>query len=123
MCRLMLYLGPEATLSALIVEPEHSLIRQSVHSKEREEPLNGDGFGIGWYASEHSAEPAVFRSITPAWNNRNLVELSAHVRSRLFFAHVRASTGTAIQQSNCHPFRHGRWMWMHNGAITDFHRP
>ena len=67
MCRLMLYLGPETRLSSLIVEPRHSLIRQSVHSEEREEPLNGDGFGVGWYASELSLEPAVFRSITPAW--------------------------------------------------------
>lgn len=64
----------------------------------------------------------VFRDIGPAWNNRNLRELAAHVRSSLFFAHVRASTGSAIQQTNCHPFRHGRWLWMHNGAVTDFHR-
>jgi predicted glutamine amidotransferase len=38
----------------------------------------------------------------------------------LVFAHIRASTGGAIQQANCHPFRHGRWLWMHNGAIREF---
>ncbi len=121
MCRLMLYLGPEATLSALIVEPEHSLIRQSVHSKEREEPLNGDGFGIGWYASEHSAEPAVFRSITPAWNNRNLQNLARVVSSDCVLAHVRAATqSTGVNEANCHPFRWRQYLCMHNGDVADF---
>jgi len=26
-----------------------------------------------------------------------------------------------VQQTNCHPFRHGRWLWMHNGLIAEFH--
>ncbi|MYT25272.1 class II glutamine amidotransferase, partial [Streptomyces sp. SID7760] len=69
----------------------------------------------GWYSDDGGGTPAIFRDIGPAWNNRNLRELAAHVRSKLFFAHVRASTGSAIQQTNCHPFRHGRWLWMHNG--------
>ncbi|HEX8868616.1 MAG TPA: class II glutamine amidotransferase, partial [Lentzea sp.] len=59
-------------------------------------------------------------STEPAWNNRNLRELSAQITSDRVFAHVRASTGSAVQQTNCHPFRHGRWLWMHNGLITDF---
>jgi glutamine amidotransferase len=121
MCRLMLYLGPEATLSALIVEPEHSLIRQSVHSKEREEPLNGDGFGIGWYASEHNAEPAVFRSITPAWNNRNLQSLARVVASDCVLAHVRAATqSSGVNDANCHPFRWRQYLCMHNGDVANF---
>ena len=37
------------------------------------------------------------------------------------FAHIRASSGSPVQQTNCHPFRHGRWLWMHNGVIRDFH--
>ena len=41
-------------------------------------------------------------------------------RAGRVFAHIRATTGTAVQQTNCHPFRHGRWLWMHNGAIADF---
>ena len=58
--------------------------------------------------------------MTPAWNDQNLRELAAHVRSGLFLAHIRASTGTAVQQTNCHPFRHDRWLWMHNGLIQGF---
>ena len=64
--------------------------------------------------------PGVFHSVEPAWNERNLKDLAQHLVSPLVFAHIRASTGTAIQQTNCHPFRHGRWLWMHNGAIREF---
>ena len=65
---------------------------------------------------------ALYRSTHPAWNDRNLRELAAGVSSPLFFAHIRASTGTAIQETNTHPFRYGRWLWMHNGLIRDFAR-
>jgi predicted glutamine amidotransferase len=64
----------------------------------------------------------VFRSIEPAWNDQNLRELSAHVTSRLFFAHIRAAIGSAVQQTNCHPFRHGRWLFMHNGYLAELAR-
>lgn len=121
MCRWLAYSGTSVVLSDLLYKPEHSLIDQSLHSHLGVETTNGDGFGVGWYGSEWDT-PAVIRDTGPAWNDRNLRELADHVRSPLFFAHVRASTGTAIQQTNCHPFRRGRWMWMHNGAVADFHR-
>ncbi|MGI5404868.1 class II glutamine amidotransferase [Streptomyces sp. CA-135486] len=121
MCRWLAYSGTPIRLENVLYRPEHSLIDQSLHSRLGVETTNGDGFGVGWYA-EDAATPAVVRDTGPAWNNRNLREIAGHVRSPLFFAHVRASTGSAVQQTNCHPFRHGRWMWMHNGAITDFHR-
>ena len=121
MCRFVLYLGPRTRLSSLIVDPHHSLIRQSVHSREREEPLNGDGFGIGWYAKELAPEPAVFRSITPAWNNRNLQNLARVVASDCVLAHVRAATQSiGVNEANCHPFRWQRYLCMHNGDIGDF---
>ncbi|MFB7287598.1 class II glutamine amidotransferase [Actinacidiphila glaucinigra] len=121
MCRWLAYSGTPMLLDNILYKPRHSLIDQSLHSRMGVETTNGDGFGIGWYAADLDT-PAIIRDIGPAWNNRNLREISRHVTSPLFFAHVRASTGTAIQQTNCHPFRHGRWLWMHNGAITDFHR-
>ncbi|MFF1556561.1 class II glutamine amidotransferase [Streptomyces sp. NPDC058279] len=120
MCRWLAYSGTPLLLDSLLYKPAHSLIDQSLHARMGVETTNGDGFGVGWYTGE-DATPAVLRDIGPAWNNRTLREIADHVRSPLFFAHIRASTGTAVQQSNCHPFRHGRWMWMHNGAIADFH--
>ncbi|MER5813534.1 class II glutamine amidotransferase [Streptomyces sp. NPDC002033] len=120
MCRWLAYSGTDMLLDTILYKPAHSLIDQSLHSKLGVETTNGDGFGIGWY-SQGNTTPALLRDVGPAWNNRNLREMADHVSSPLFFAHIRASTGTAVQQSNCHPFRHGRWMFMHNGAIDGFH--
>ncbi|MEU9083587.1 class II glutamine amidotransferase [Streptomyces sp. NPDC048357] len=120
MCRWLAYSGTPMLLDTILYKPAHSLIDQSLHSKLGVETTNGDGFGVGWYTDDIET-PALLRDVGPAWNNRNLREMADHVRSQLFFAHIRASTGTAVQQSNCHPFRHGRWMFMHNGAISGFH--
>jgi predicted glutamine amidotransferase len=120
MCRWMAYSGDPLLAEDLLFRPTHSLIDQSLHSRLGVETTNGDGFGIGWYGE--GSVPAVFKSIEPAWNDRNLRELATQIRTRLLFAHIRASTGTPVQRSNCHPFRYGEWLWMHNGAIADFHQ-
>ncbi|MBP2211553.1 glutamine amidotransferase [Rhodococcus ruber] len=116
----MAYSGDPILVEDLLFKPEHSLIDQSLHSRLGATTTNGDGFGIGWYGEED--EPAVFKGVDPAWNDRNLRELAAHVRTPLLLAHIRASTGTPVQRSNCHPFRHGRWLWMHNGVLSEFRR-
>jgi len=118
MCRWLAYSGTPVPIEEFLFKPQHSLIDQSLHSRLGAETTNGDGFGIGWYG--RGEIPAVFHSVEPAWNERNLKELARHVESPLVFAHIRASTGGAIQQTNCHPFRHGRWLFMHNGMIRDF---
>jgi glutamine amidotransferase len=117
MCRWLAYSGSPVLLERLLYEPKHSLIDQSLHSRLGAETTNGDGFGIGWYGV--GDRPGLFHSIEPAWNDRNLRELAAHVESPLVFAHIRAATATPVQLTNCHPFRHGRWLWMHNGVIYD----
>jgi glutamine amidotransferase len=117
MCRWLAYHGAPIVVERALYSPAHSLIDQSLHSKLGAEATNGDGFGLGWY--DESPAPGVFRSIEPAWNDANLRELSAHIRSGLFFAHIRAAIGSAVQQTNCHPFRHGRWLFMHNGYIAE----
>ena len=119
MCRWMAYSGDPILAEELLFKPQHSIIDQSLHSRMGATTTNGDGFGIGWYGE--GVEPAVFKSVEPAWNDWNLREVAAQIRTRLLFAHIRASTGTPVQRSNCHPFRHGRWLWMHNGAIREFH--
>ena len=109
--------GSPILLEKALYSPAHSLIDQSLHSTLGAEATNGDGFGIGWYDDQPT--PGVFRSIEPAWNDQNLRELAAHVTSGHFFAHIRAAIGSAVQQTNCHPFRHGRWLFMHNGYIDE----
>ena len=120
MCRWLAYSGTPVLIEELLYRPHHSLIDQSLHSTMGAETTNGDGFGIGWYGI--GDEPGVFHSIEPAWNDRNLHELARHVKSPLVFAHIRASTGSPVQQTNCHPFRYRNWLWMHNGVIRDFDR-
>src|SRR5437762_1377772 len=118
MCRWLAYYGKPVRMDKVLFGPQHSLIEQSLSSRMGAEPTNGDGFGIGWYSA--SGEPGVFKSMEPAWNDRNLRELAGHVESHLFLAHVRATTGTPVQQTNCHPFRYGKWLWVHNGLINDW---
>jgi ergothioneine biosynthesis protein EgtC len=123
MCRFALYLGPPITLDTLVTKPVNSIIHQSFHSHERTQPLNGDGFGVGWYVPELSPRPAVFRSITPAWNNENLLGLARVTVSGCILAHVRAaSPGLSVTETNCHPFSHGRYAFMHNGVVGGFDR-
>jgi predicted glutamine amidotransferase len=117
MCRWLAYTGSPILLERALYAPAHSLIDQSLHSKLGAEATNGDGFGIGWY--DEMPAPGVFRSIEPAWNDHNLRELAGHIRSGHFFAHIRAAIGSAVQQTNCHPFRHGRWLFMHNGFVAE----
>ncbi|GAA3813918.1 class II glutamine amidotransferase [Cellulomonas soli] len=120
MCRWLAYTGSPVLVEDLLYKPANSLVMQSLHSHLGAEPTNGDGFGVGWY-DDHSPVPGLFRSTEPAWNDQNLRELSAHARARVVLAHIRASSGSAVQQTNCHPFRHGPWLWMHNGVLSDFH--
>jgi glutamine amidotransferase len=118
MCRLAAYLGEPLYLEELIAKPRHSLMRQAQHAVEAKVQINGDGFGIGWYGERE--EPGVYREAMPAWSDDNLLALSQTLRSRLFFAHVRAATAGANSRHNCHPFRHGRHLFMHNGQIGGY---
>lgn len=118
MCRWLTYLGDPIYLDELLYEPENSLIHQSLEAREGATITNGDGFGIGWYGGRET--PGLYRETLPAWNDQNLKHLAHQIRSPQFFAHVRASTGTATSRDNCHPFRLGPWLFMHNGVIGGF---
>ena len=118
MCRFLAYLGESIFLDELICKPRHSLVRQSLRAEEAKVVTNGDGFGIGWYGERKS--PGVYREVMPAWSDENLLGLCASVRSPLFFAHVRAATGTGIARQNCHPFHYGQYLFMHNGQIGGY---
>jgi predicted glutamine amidotransferase len=120
MCRWLAYKGAQVYLEKLIFDPQNSLASQSLSAQHSNWPTNGDGFGVGWYGGR--AQPGLFRDVLPAWNDSNLRNVSAQIESRLFFAHVRASTGTSTSRTNCHPFRHKEWLFMHNGQIGGFER-
>ena len=117
-CRWVAYLGSPIAPKELLHDPERSLIEQSRRHAPNMALPNGDGTGLGWY--DRRDEPALFRSIVPAWGDENLLELAAEIRSPLFLAHVRAGTGTPVQQTNCHPFRYRNWLFVHNGYVADY---
>ena len=122
MCRFLVYKGSkDIILSKLITEPSHSILTQSYDSRLRldtRRPVNGDGFGVGWYTdAKLGTEPCIFTSTLPAWNCVNLERIAPKTCSHLIFAHVRATTEGALAESNCHPFQHNTLMFMHNGNI------
>ncbi|MDH3580889.1 MAG: class II glutamine amidotransferase [Hyphomicrobiales bacterium] len=102
----------------LLLKPSNSLIDQSLECRQGVARTNGDGFGIGWYGARQ--EPGLYREVLPAWNDCNLRALAKQIKSPLFFAHVRASTGTGTARLNCHPFSCGKWLFMHNGKIGGY---
>ena len=118
MCRWVAYAGPDAYLEDILFDQEHSLISQSLKARQSVQTTNGDGFGVAWYGRRSG--PGLFKDILPAWNDENLRSLAAQVQSRLFFAHVRASTGTSVARTNCHPFLFKNWAFMHNGRIGNW---
>ena len=120
MCRFLAYQGEPIPIETLVCAPCHSLVHQSLHASEGKTETNGDGFGLGWYGER--TEPGLYREVRPAWSDENLRSLAAQVRSGLFFAHVRASTGTATSRANCHPFGAGPMMFMHNGQVGEWAR-
>ena len=120
MCRWLAYSGQPTYLEELLYKPEHSLVEQSLHAVEAKTLTNGDGFGIGWYGARPT--PGIYHDIFPAWNDSNLKSLSQHVKSPLFFAHIRASTGTETSRANCHPFGYEECLFMHNGQIGGYEK-
>ena len=120
MCRWVAYSGNAIRPAALLYETPDSLVEQSRRDRLAGGRPNADGFGLGWYGDRKV--PGLYRSVAPAWGDRNLRELATQIATPLFLAHVRAATGTPVEQTNCHPFRHGRWLFMHNGFIDGYRR-
>src|SRR3954454_7151326 len=117
MCRWLAYFGDPMRPEALLYDAEFSLVEQSRRDRLAGGFPNADGLGLGWYGERDA--PGLYRSIRPAWGDRNLRGLAQQIESPLFLAHIRAATGTPVEETNCHPFRHGRWLFVHNGFIDD----
>lgn len=122
MCRFVAYIGPPILADDLLYKPKFSLVTaQSLNAGEMSVTVNGDGFGIGWYAPQLDNEPCVFRSIKPAWSDGNLRQLARKISSPCVFAHVRAaSPGLTVEEVNSHPFACGQLMFMHNGVLGGY---
>jgi glutamine amidotransferase len=123
MCRLVAYLGVKPILlGELIEKPENSLINQSKSAKNGCHIVNADGFGLSWYDQEVDNKPGIFKSIQPAWNDKNLSHIAQKVASNCFLGHIRASTIGDVTFNNCHPFSYQEYSFAHNGTIRQFEK-
>ena len=119
MCRWMAWLGQPVLIEELLF---NSRTGSSTRAFTRGwAPSRRTATASGWAGTATETAPAVYRSVAPAWSDANLRELAGHVESPLFLTHVSAAIGSPVQETNCHPFRHGRWLFVHNGFIADFH--
>jgi glutamine amidotransferase len=118
MCRHLAYLGPEEPLGRLLVEPPHSLYRQSwAPRRQRYGTVNADGFGVGWYA-EHDPAPARYRRAGPIWADLSFADLARVVKSTAILAAVRDATlAGADAEAAAAPYASGPWLFSHNGAV------
>ncbi len=122
MCRFVAYLGKPIIADEFLIKPKNSLLSQSSHALETSEPVNGDGFGIGWYNRFIREEPALFRSIRPAWNDENLRYNASMIKTNCLIAHIRAATEGSVSIENTHPFRFHQYLMMQNGGIKEFNK-
>lgn len=118
-CRFVAYLGPPRSLHELLVDPPHSLLRQSYAPRHQQHGVvNADGFGVGWYDPSARAEPARHRTEKPMWADRTFASLAGIVRSGAVLAAVRSATPPApVEESGAPPFTWGPWLFAHNGAV------
>lgn len=121
MCRHLAFLGPPTTLARLLLEPRHSLLRQSwaPHDMRCAATINADGFGVGWYADDNAeGQPLRYRRSSPMWTDADFAELARSVTSTAVLAAVRSATvGMPVIETACAPFVHDRWLFSHNGVI------
>ena len=140
MCRWVLYKGDRIKIADVVTRPAHSLVDQAQNHivftpgvessalydreqrKHRDHGVNADGFGLGWYTGDEKAvTPTLIKSLLPPWSSATLSEIAESTDTHLLFAHIRAaSPGLRVSEANCHPFRCGRFLFMHNGGVAGF---
>ena len=133
MCRHLAYVGPPVPLARLLTEPPRGLYEQSWHPR-RQTPRHGQrrrlrgGLVPGRGRRRRPGRrrfplPARYRRAVPVWADANFTELARTVRSGAVLAAVRSATeGTTQDESAAAPFRDGRWLFSHNGAVPDWTR-
>ena len=137
-------------LSDVLIDPanaiskqcsEHYLPKLLPHGEERElddskdallkmrnSLLNMDGLGVAWYTDAAASyikgvegnRPAMYKSQSPPITDFNFRNLCSNTETYCLLAHIRATSGSVVNQANSHPFVFGRHAFMHNGAISTF---
>src|ERR1700689_1124180 len=116
MCRLPGWLGREASVSSLVLDPPHGLRVQSYAPRRQKHGLmNADGWGVGFF---DGATPRRWRSAAPLWGDVSFDSIAPARASHCVVAAVRSATvGMPIEASATAPFTDGRWLLSHNGVV------
>lgn len=118
MCRFVAYLGKHAVrIDDIVKRPHNSLLDQAREAQESMPRMNADGHGLAWYDFSIDEEPGIYRSIQPAWNDRNFSSLISKIRSTCFIGHVRGALIGEVALHNSQPFTHKSLAMAHNGTI------
>jgi len=116
MCRLYGFHANENTkVECNLVHVQNALLKQGI--QDRDGLTHGNGWGIAAYSD---GEPSVERQCWAAWQGEHFSEAAARIYAKTVISHIRRATvgGTALE--NTHPFRHGNWVFAHNGTIPHF---
>ncbi|MDG1482236.1 MAG: class II glutamine amidotransferase [Myxococcota bacterium] len=92
-----------------LIEAENAVANQASY--------HCDGWGIGYFLGE---DAYVYKSEAGAAGDERFQRISTRLRSHTFVVHVRRATVGQVDYLNSHPFRHGAWMFAHNGNLYDF---
>ncbi len=118
MCRHLAYLGAPVTAAEVLLAPRHSLLEQTWAPADMRGSgsVNADGFGLGWYDGQGDARR--YRRAVPMWADGSLPDLARTIRTTAMVAAARnGTTGMPVTETACAPFRHGRWLFSHNGLV------
>ena len=118
MCRHQAWLGAPRTVAALVLEPEHGLLRQSYQPRrQRRGLLNADGWGVGLHVTGRP-EPVRWRSAKPLWGDASFASVAPLLSAGCVLAAVRSATvGMPMDETAAAPFTDGRWLLSHNGRV------
>ena len=94
-----------------MVAAENALARQA--------EAHRDGWGIGYFMGN---EAYILKSEEGAADDDRFDRISRRLESHTFVVHVRRATVGQIDYLNSHPFRHGNWVFAHNGTIYGFEK-
>jgi glutamine amidotransferase len=117
-CRLYGFLATDPTrVECSLIEAQNALLVQS--EQDRRGVPNRDGWGL---AAWSDGQPIVERRARSAHEDLKFLETARSTHSTAVISHVRAATVGGADQANTHPFRHGPWVFAHNGTVSSFDR-
>lgn len=75
------------------------------------------GWGLATYVD---GAAHVVRGTAPAYADPDYHSVASMLEGQSLLAHIRKASVGEVRIENVHPFRHGRWLFAHNGTVPGF---